>query len=197
MRIISLSFTQKIIVTIVSIILISTLIFLIFPSKRTGPLGFGLPSPIEEFISENEQFRIDHPHSWIVSETANGSHGDAEIIAEITVPGRSFPHVTISSHQFSDANISKVVEWGKSRAQNRNNYAMESLKTKNSENLNGFLHEYTWTSETLFGTVELYCKDLYTLIRDKGYALTFCMYSQDNQLVEDVIEEMISSFYVK
>jgi hypothetical protein len=177
------------------LLLISILIFLIFPSKRTGPLGIGLPSPMENYVSKKGQFEIEHPISWIVSETPNGSHGDLDIIAEITVPGRSFPHVTISMHSFRAGDISNVVDWGISRAENKDSYKLMSLEAFNSEKYDGFLHVYNWASETILGSDEIDCKDWYIIKGEIGYSLSFCSQPQQKGLVEEVFQVMIKSFY--
>jgi hypothetical protein len=170
---------------------------LLFPSKRTGPFGIGLPSPMVQYSSQKGDFSIKYPKSWGLEETPDGAHGDSEIVAVILVPGRSFPQVYIAHKLFPDKDMNKVTLWGQSRAKDRCKCAQNSAVYSDTLYFHGITQEYSWINKTIFASITISCRDWYVLYNTDGYALSFCAYQSHWPQVDSVFREMMNSFSVR
>jgi hypothetical protein len=195
-RLVSLSLRQKTYVFLISIVVISLVIMVFSQESMTGPFGLGLPAKTRVFLANREGFSIQYPQSWAAFETPQGSHGDEEVIAVILVPGRSFPQVYIARHFSPVSDISQVIAWGEIRARTRNGYLAVSVTNFNTPYLQGIMREYLWYDITLFGQLEIRCKDWYSLKGNGGYDLSFCAESKDWQQFDAVLGEMVKSFMI-
>lgn len=187
-----------ILLILIAICVLSTLAIIFLPSRRTGPFGIGLPSPMSQYTSLNNNFSIEYPNSWTIGETPQGSHGDKEIIAAILVPGRSFPQVYIARKSFLENDINQVALWGQSRAENRCECTPTSFEYFDTPYFHGVTQEYSWKTTNIFNiTSTINCRDWYVQYNTEGYALSFCAYQQHWAQVDDVFKEMMNSFSVR
>lgn len=174
----------------------SGIAMLIDPSKRVGPFGMGIPSPMTDFLLEHDGLMIKHPKSWRVLLTPQGNHGDTEVVAFITVPSRSLPDVMIARKPLAQGNISTVARWGEARARSRFIYQPLSLTEFDTAAFPAMLREYTGIEYTLSGKAVIQCKDFYILHRQTAYTFSFCADQDDWSKVVDVFDEMINSIRV-
>jgi hypothetical protein len=186
---------QLLLAILVISLLVSIFGTLIFPSWRTGFLGIGLPAPMKTFTGRYVNFSIDYPQSWVAHETPHGIHGDQEVIAEILVPGRSWPSVVIAHQTVLEEDIYQIATWGDTRAKKHSNYVATTLEPLNAPNFDGLLREYSWESSSpVFGVSNVQCKDWYVLSTTSGYALSFCAEKKDWHQVDQVFQQMLMSF---
>jgi len=173
----------------------SVIIWLVFPTARKGPLGFGPPAEMTTFQAKDGKYTISYPANWSAFDL-EGSHGDHEVIATILVAGKSLANVTIARKSFPNGTVNDVSDWGKSRATQHDDYLVVSFLPLNDSDLNGFTHTYKWSSPTLNNKVIRYCQDNYILADDFGYDLSFCSKEKDWSFLESTYLEMMQSFSV-
>jgi hypothetical protein len=186
-----------ILLLLLALCLLPLLQILLFPSRRTGPFGIGLPSPMEQYSNQESGFSIVYPKSWVFNETPDGAHGDNEVIAVILVPGRSFPQVLIAHKSFPDKDLNQVAQWGQSRAKDKCECILNPLGKLETSNFRGIAQEYSWQVRTMISTTTIFCQDLYVLYNTDGYALSFCASQSYWPRVADVFNEMMNSFSIR
>jgi len=174
-------------------ILASILIWLIYPTARKGPLGFGSPASMTTFQANDRSFSIEYPGNWIVSELPQGNHGDHEAIAFISVSGHQLANVIIARKSFLSGNINGIVVWGQARAEQHPDYVSISFHPVNDGKMNGFIHEYTWSPHSL-NNITSRCQDFYTFANGVGYSLSFCSQDRDWASLSRLYTEMRQSF---
>jgi hypothetical protein len=195
-----LSLAKKILFAVLTLgCVISIAQLLIFPSRRTGLLGIGLPSQMETFSGKDVRFVINYPSSWVVSELPNGNHGDQEVFASILNPGWWMPSVWFARNVFETDDLDRVAEWGEARLLMKpDDYSSTSLTSIQTSALNGLLQQYTWSSESdLLGQTQIKCEDLYVTNNGIGYAVSFCSEDKDWQRVQEVFQQMMDSFALR
>jgi len=187
--------SKKIMAILVFIFLCTPVQLIIFPSKRTGPFGIGLPSSMKTFMGKNVNFSIDYPSSWGAHELPQGSHGDNEVFALIINSGNTMPSVWFAKRNFQDGDINQISKWGESRILNdRSMYESISLSNVHTAKFDGLVRQYSWKEETFLGTIYIECEDLYVLENEIGYAISFCSKDKDWKETEPVFQQMIDSF---
>jgi hypothetical protein len=178
-------------------LIITVAILIAVPSVRTGPLGIGLPAPMENFQGKLFPFSIDYPRSWVAGETPGGNRGDEEVVATILVPGRSFPHVYIVTKRFSKEDLEQVVNWGETRAKRYDDFQQIELGEFSNLRYQGQYRKYLRVIKSLNKTHFILCNDYYFLLEDNtGIILTFCADQSDWPQVGSVFQEMVESFIV-
>lgn len=188
------SLTKKILVVLALLFILSFAQFLL-PTFRTGPFGTGLPSSMKTLAGDNVVFTIDYPLSWVANELPYGNHGDLEVFAAILNPGNWMPSVWFARHEFQNGRLSQVAEWGESRILEKGSqYSSITLTETHTKNYEGLIRQYSWASESLFGSTNIRCEDIYILENGIGYAISFCSYERDWDKVEPFFSHMIESF---
>lgn len=157
-------------------------------------LGLDIPMAMEIFSANQAQFSIKYPEGWNAIEKPNGNGGDKEIVAVIYPRGRLFPQVFIARHQFDNSNMDEVISWGTLRAMKKKGYSSISLSPLATVKFNGFSHEYTWISRTIFGTDTIHCQDWYVVDGKLGYSLSLCAENKDWSSTGKLFLDMIESF---
>jgi hypothetical protein len=195
-RLRSLSLTTKLIIAVILLIIVLNLMYrLIVP--QSSPFGVGLPAAMTTFAGQHEHFSIDVPESWTILETPQGSHGDIEIIAGISVPWHTWPKGRIARSTFLDGNVDQVAMWGRRRAERRDGYELASIEPTGVGGLDGLLHEYSWESYSpILGTITIQCWDAYVLYDTSGYAVSLCAEQQEWSQTQEVFQQMIGSFSI-
>lgn len=180
--------------------LISVLIILVNPSARTGPFGIGLPAKMEKFYIEQIPLAIDYPESWVPFETPGGNHGDLEVVATISVPGRSYPQVFFMVKQFPDGTLEQVAKWGEQRvytkifkAQGYDFVQMDFGETYTSDGDKYLYRDYLWKQKSIIKEYTIHCLDNYFIIDDQGIIIRTCSEDEDWSVVQPVFNDMMQS----
>ena len=173
---------------------LSFIVLLVFPIARKGLLGLGSPAMMTTFEAKDGSYSISYPANWVAGELPQGNHGDDEVIAIITVSGRSLANIIIARKSFSSGTADDVLAWGKSRASQRDDYLAISFLPFSNGNMDGFAHTYQWSSPTIVNRILRRCQDVYLLAGEYGYALTFCSQEKDWHSLDDIYVEMMQSF---
>ena len=142
--------------------------------------------------SEKFAFSIDYPVGWIGDELPKGNHGDKEIVALISVPGRSFPAVVIQRKEMEAPSLKDVAAWGKQRIVNR--YHERELGELESAELNSeSILTRTYDSNMTSGS-NIRSKDIYIAHKDEAIIIT--LRSTASQFAEDLptFEAIVDSF---
>jgi hypothetical protein len=164
--------------------------------NHTGLFGLGLPSPMIQYSFAEQGLTIDHPDSWRIMLTPQGSHGDEAMFALIGIPLHSIPYITMAKST-SYGDILSVAQWGEMRAKSSSEYQSVSLSAYDAKYFPAMLREYTYTEETPFAITEIRCLDYYILYTRTGYAFSFCAEQKNWSEVLGTFTEMIRSIKPK
>ena len=167
------------------------------PTKQSPNL---LPSPMINYVSKENIYSLDYPASWAVTETPQGEHGDLDVIGTIGRPGYSIPRLMLASHDFKQATMENVIQWGIDRAKSCREFQQKDQQKYVISGRTGIRLEYTCLRNINF-LLSKYaiakCFDYYVTNDSTGYALSFCALEDQWGEVGPVFEQMIKSFSLK
>jgi len=181
-------------IAILLLTLASAILLIIWPKARTGPLGIGLPAKMKVFTSKTFGISIQYPESWVAFETPTGNHDDREVIAWISVPGRTWPFLSVAKHDFEDGDLDQVIQWGLKRIDRAGGTQSSGISSIKTSTLSGKYSNYSYESfSNLFGKRSIICQSFFFLENRKGYMISFCAESDIWKELIDTEKAMIDS----
>lgn len=164
-------------------------LFSLFSLKKDS-----LTSIMKSFQSPSGNFSIDYPVLLQAGDMPDGSHGDLEVIAEISNI-LSSPKIEISKRLFPSGKVEDVWDWGRKRAQAYSDFQGLGNKPYITSNYMGFVQEYMRSLENIWGKQEFHCLDWYYLnnTNNIGYDFSFCTDQQYWNVAENAFYNMINS----
>jgi hypothetical protein len=174
---------------------------LLNPANRTGFFGIGLPAPMERFSIKDGGISLLKPTSWVGFETQQGNHGDKEVIAIISVPGRSVPLMILYEKTGLTENIKDAIVWSMQRIRNRGGYNFShTLQDFSSARYDMKLIPYSIRTQRIFAFTKpdrIDCKDYIIYKDNSGYLISFCANERDWPTVGPYFDEMIYSLIIQ
>ena len=181
-------------IAILLLTLAGAILLITWPKTRTGPLGIGLPAKMKIFISETFGISIQYPESWVAFETPTGNHGDREVITWISVPGRTWPFLSVAKHDFEDGNLDQVIQWGLERIERTGGTQNSGISSIQTPILSGKYTNYSYESfSNLLGKKSIICQGFFFLNSGKGYMISFCAENGSGKELIDTEKAMIDS----
>jgi hypothetical protein len=160
--------------------------------------GYGLHSPMTNFVSDKFHIAIDYPRTWAAFELPDGSHGDNEVIAFFGFASPiTRPKVFIAQKAFANPTLEDIANWGELRLKaDSSPYHIVNLNPVTSPNTHAILRYYSTLSITPLGKYKNKCMDWYTFTDSLGYQLSFCTDEGHWSEMESVFVQIAQSFTV-